>query len=120
MKAEILIDREALREVVREMLAEEGTQQKTLGPPSGDIVDEATRLAIQEQMVLAHKTYLNRKEAAKYLNVSERSVGEWSARPAGQNPFPAVNAGGEPRYKRTDIDEWVRRERQRQELKVAG
>jgi hypothetical protein len=89
-------------------------------PPAADLLDDATRQAVQEQILLSHKTYLTRKEAAKYLNVSDRSVAEWSARPPDQNPFPEENAGGEPRYRRAAIDEWTRREKQRQRLKVVG
>ena len=88
--------------------------------PPADFVDEQTRRAVQEQILLSHKTYLTRREAAQYLNVSERSIAEWSARPANQNPFPESHAGGEPRYKRTSIDEWAEREGQRRRLKLAG
>lgn len=116
MKAEILIDREALREVVREVLAEEVPPQRA----ATDLIDEETRRAVQEQTLLAHKNYLTRKEAAKYLGVSERAVAEWAARPPGHNPFPECRAGGEPRYKREDVDDWAEREAQRQRLKLAG
>lgn len=57
---------------------------------------------------------------AIYLDVSERSVGEWSARPMEQNPLPCGNAGGEPRYRREAVDEWLERENQRRRLKLAG
>lgn len=118
MKAEILFDRESLREVVREVLAEEAPPQRAV--PAADILDDETRRAVREHALLAHKTYLTRKEAAKYLTVSERSIAEWVARPATQNPFPEQRAGGEPRYRRTEIDEWAAREAQRQRLKLAG
>ena len=118
MKAEVHLDRESLREVVREVLAEEAQPRRAA--PSVELLDDETRRAVQEQMLLAHKTYLTRKEAAKYLAVSERSISEWVARPVGQNPFPEQRAGGEPRYKRADIDEWAEREAQRQRLKLAG
>ncbi len=116
-----LIDRESLREVVREVLAEEGTPHRA-GPPSpaADLLDDETRAAIREQQLLAHKSYLTRKEAARYVGVSERSISEWVARPAGQNPFPECRAGGEPRYKREEVDAWLEREAQRQRLKLAG
>lgn len=117
MKAEILIDREALREVVREVLAEEGAPHRAAS--SAELLDDETRRAVLEQMLLAHKTYLSRKEAAKYLSVSERAVAEWAARPAGDNPFPERRAGGEPRYKRDEVDAWVEREARRQRLKLA-
>ena len=116
MKAELLIDRESLRQVIRELLAEEAPPQRA----SADILDDETRRAVQEHALLAHKTYLTRKEAAKYLGVSERSIAEWVARPVGQNPFPECRAGGEPRYKRTEIDAWAEREARRQRLKLAG
>lgn len=117
MKGEIIIDRESLREVVRELLAEEGPPQRAA---SAELLDDETRQAIKEQMLLAHKSYLTRREAAKYLGVSERAVAEWAARPADQNPFPERRAGGEPRYKRDEIDAWVEREARRQRLKLAG
>ncbi|MGB9182413.1 MAG: helix-turn-helix domain-containing protein [Pyrinomonadaceae bacterium] len=85
-----------------------------------DLCDDHTRELIKEQLLLAHKTYLTRKEAAKYLGVSERSIAEWAARPPDQNPFPESYAGGEPRTKRERIDEWAERERARQRLKLVG
>lgn len=84
------------------------------------VVDEATQEQINQYCLLAHKPYLSRKEAAIYLGISERSIGKWAARPLDQNPFPEARAGGEPRTKRTAIDEWAERERQRQRLKLAG
>ena len=89
-------------------------------PPPADFFDERARRAIQEQILLSHKSYLTRREAAMYLSVSERSIAEWSARPANQNPFPESYAGGEPRYRRTSIEEWAEREGQRRRLKLAG
>lgn len=88
--------------------------------PAADMLDDETRQAIQEQILLSHKTYLTRKEAAKYLNVSERSIAEWAARPADRNPFPESRAGGEPRAKRAAIDEWAEREGARRRLKAVG
>lgn len=85
-----------------------------------DLLDDATRTALREQALIANKTYLTRREAAKYLSVSERSIAEWAARPHDQNPFPERRAGGEPRTRRSDIDEWADRESQRQRLKLAG
>jgi excisionase family DNA binding protein len=87
---------------------------------TGPQLDEATAALIREQMLLASKSYLTRKEAAMYLNVSERSISDWAARHANDNPFPMVYAGGEPRVKRKCIDEWAEHERTRQRLKLAG
>lgn len=105
--------------VVERRLAERQPEARA-AVAAADLLDEETRQAVQEQILLAHKTYLTRKEAAKYLGVSERSIAEWAARPANQNPFPEANAGGQPRAKRTAIDEWTERERDRQRLKLAG
>ena len=96
---------------------EGGTQAAQATEPQPD--PETQRL-INQHRLIAQKTYLTRKEAAVYLSVSERSIAEWSVRPPDQNPFPEENAGGEPRYRRAAIDEWTRREKQRQRLKVAG
>jgi hypothetical protein len=117
MKGEILLDRESLRELVREVLSEEAPPQRPSA--SAELLDEETRRDVQEQVRIASRTYLTRGEAAKYLGVSEKSIGEWSKRPQNENPFPERNAGGEPRYKRTDIDEWAERERRRRTLKLA-
>jgi hypothetical protein len=89
-------------------------------PPRAVAFDEETTKLIREQALIAHKTYLTHREAAIYLNVSERSIGEWSARAHNQNPFPQEHAGGDPRYKRSRIDEWTVAEGQRQRLKLAG
>lgn len=118
MKAEIHFDRETLRQVVREVLAEEATPQ---GAGSfAELLDDETRQAIREQAVIAHKSYLSRKEVAKYLAVSERAVAEWAARAVAENPFPERRAGGEPRYKREEVDAWAEREARRRRLKLAG
>ncbi len=89
-------------------------------PVTADALDEVTRKVVREQVVIAHKSYLTRKEAAKYLGVSERSIGEWAARAPEHNPFPEASAGGEPRTKRTAIDEWAERENMRRKLKAVG
>jgi hypothetical protein len=108
-----LIDR-AVENRVRHL--EETIKQLRGGTPE---LDEETRQTIAEQALIAHKTWLTRKEAAKYLGVSERSIAEWAARAPSDNPFPESNAGSEPRTKRERIDEWADRERQRQRLKLA-
>jgi hypothetical protein len=83
-------------------------------------VDAETQKLVNLHTLISKKTYLTRKEVAIYLGVSERSIAEWSARPMDQNPFPEENAGSEPRYKRSRIDEWTVREGQRQRLKLAS
>jgi hypothetical protein len=90
------------------------------GTSSSDLVDEETRRAVSEQMLISNKSYLTRAEAAKYLDVSERSIKEWAARATDQNPFPEVRAGADPRYRRAAIDTWAEAEGLRQRLKLAS
>ena len=103
---------------IRDLIAKEAGLPRA--PAAPDVLDDATRAAIREQVLIANKTYLTRREAAKYLGVSDRSIAEWAARAPDQNPFPERNAGGEPRVRRADVDEWAERERRRQRLKLAG
>lgn len=108
---------ERIRRVVAEVLA---SREERAAPAGGDLLDDRAKQAIREQAVIANKTYLTRAEAAKYLGVSERSIAEWSARPTDQNPFPVSYAGGDPRYKRTSVDEWAAAEARRQRLKLVS
>ena len=110
---------ERMRRIAEEVVrgADSGRAPGNMVP---DLVDEETRRQIAEQLLLSNKNYLTRAEAASYLGVSERSIKEWSARPADQNPFPEVRAGADPRYRRTAVDEWAEREGQRQRLRLAG
>lgn len=112
-----------LDERIRRIVAEAFSSRRDdvqAKPSPADALDETTRRTIREQTVIANKTYLTRSEAAKYLSVSERSIAEWSARPPEQNPLPVSYAGGEPRYRRTAVDEWAVAEARRQRLKLAG
>ncbi|GEM_PF-6202215 len=84
------------------------------------VVDSATQEKINTYELLSRKPYLTRKEAALYLNVSECSIVEWSNRRMDENPFPETYAGGNPRYRREDIDKWISRERGRVRLKSVG
>jgi hypothetical protein len=106
-----------IRRIIKEVLAEPELRPST-GAPA--VVDEATREKVSQYLLVSAKPFLKRKEAAIYLDCSERSIAEWSARAVGDNPFPVSNAGGEPRYKREKIDEWVTAEAQRQRLRLAG
>jgi DNA-binding transcriptional regulator YiaG len=108
---------ERIRRIVAEALS---SLDERAVPAAADPFDDATLQAIRDQAVIANKTYLTRAEAAKYLGVSERSISEWSARSSDQNPFPVAYAGGEPRYRRTAVDEWAVAEARRQRLKLAG
>ena len=76
-------------------------------------LDDETRKQIRRYAVLAHKPYLTKAEAALYLDVSEKSVEEWSARADADNPFPEDRAASAPRYNRMKIDGWVEREARR-------
>lgn len=95
------------------------TRSERAVPSATDVIDEASREAIREQVLISNKTYLTRREVALYLNISERSIAEWSVRAPDQNPFPVSYAGGEPRYKRTTVEEWAVAEGRRQKLKLA-
>jgi hypothetical protein len=106
-----------IRSIVREELAEVGAGQPTTSPVT---IDDKAQEQINQYLLISNKPYLNRKEAALYLDCSERSIAEWSARPVGDNPFPVSNAGSEPRYKRERIDEWAVKESTRRRLKIAG
>jgi excisionase family DNA binding protein len=111
---------ERARRIAEEVMRESQGAHRPAPRAAADLVDEKTRQAIAEQALIASKSYLTRAEAAKYLDVSERSIKEWAARPVDQNPFPEVRAGADPRYKRTSVDEWAEREAQRQRLKLAS
>lgn len=47
---------------------------------------------------------LTLKEVAEYLNVSENTVRRWSK----MRQIPAIKIGRQWRYRKTDIDRWVR------------
>ena len=104
----------ALRTFVRQV-AEEVVRAALPACPtvSADALDENTQREIREQAVLSHKTYLTRAQAATYLQVSEKSIGEWSKRPPEENPLPVAYVGADPRYRRTALDEWAAEESRR-------
>ena len=106
-----------VRETVAEEMESAGGVRRGASP--ADLIDEQTRRQISEHALISNKTYLTRAEAAKYLGVSERSIAEWSVRPPDHNPLPVCYAGGDPRYKREAVNEWVAAEA-RQRLKLAG
>jgi hypothetical protein len=104
--------------IARRVYTEMRGQEKPV--TAADVLDEQTLGKIRSFTLISHKPYLTKKEAALYLDVSERSIAEWSARPEKNNPLPCRNAGGEPRFRREDLDAWAERERQRQRLKLAS
>lgn len=81
-------------------------------------IDADTLLKIAQYELISHKPYLTKKELALYLDCSERSIEEWSAR--SENPLPVGYAGSEVKAKREKIDQWVEREAQRKRLKLAS
>lgn len=99
-----------MRKIVEEVVREASPPSRV---PESDLLDAETRREIQAQILIARKTYLTRGEAAKYLQVSEKSIGEWSKRRADENPLPVAYAGADPRFKRTALDEWAAREARR-------
>ena len=108
----------AIKAFVEESLDERATAPAKVSPATPEPLDERTKNKIAQYALLAHKPYLTRKEAAAYLDVSPRSIAEWSARPPDENPFPEGRAGGEPRTKREEIDKWVEREGARRRLRA--
>lgn len=112
--------REEIETIARSVCREEMASSSPTPAAVTSPVDQETQSKVGQYLLIAHKPYLTRREAALYLDVSERSISEWAARPPDQNPFPLSNAGGEPRVKRERIDEWADRERARQRLKLAG
>lgn len=110
-----------IEEIARRVYHEERGREPDSSAPErhSPAPDAATLARINLYLLVSHKPYLTRKEAALYLDVSERSLAEWASRPVDQNPLPESRAGGEPRYRRSALDEWAERERQRQRLKLA-
>ena len=53
--------------------------------------------------------WLDAREAAEYLRLSPKTVHNMSA-PSAKNPLPChrLNGGGEKRFHRDELDEWVR------------
>lgn len=100
---------------VRQVAREEALKVAEARPAlaSADVMDEGTCAAVRELVLLSHKVYFTRGEAAKYLQVSEKSIGEWSRQPAEENPLPVAYAGADPRYKRAALDEWAAEEARR-------
>lgn len=72
--------------------------------------DGETLAKIRLYELISRKPYLTKAEAALYLDVSEKSIEEWSARADRDNPFPEDRAASVPRYNRMKIDAWVERE----------
>lgn len=92
----------------------------SLPRPEPAPVDSETQQQIAQHELIAHKTYLNKKEIALYLGCSERSIEDWSARAPNDNPLPAGYAGSDMRAKRENLDKWVEGEAQRKRLKLVG
>lgn len=113
---------EEIEAIARRVFREEKEDEQTSRSPESEItlLDRETQDKINQYFLISHKPYLTRREAAVYLDVSERSIAEWAARPADQNPFPESRAGGEPRVRRESIDEWAAREGTRRRLKAVG
>lgn len=110
----------AIQALVDDVMRETAASNQSNSVPRIGPVDEATLAQIAEYQRLSHKPYLTRREVATYLDVSKRSITEWTGRASDHNPFPASAAGGEPRYRRERIDEWAEREAQRKRLKLGS
>ena len=51
---------------------------------------------------------LTRKEAADYLGVAEQTLAVWKS--TGRYPLPVVKVGRLARYKKSDLDEFIKRQ----------
>jgi hypothetical protein len=105
-----------LREFIKreaQAIFEEMHAERQLAQADGRQLDEETLARIRQYELISRKPYLTKAEAALYLDVSEKSVEEWSARADDANPFPEVRAGSAPRYSRSEVDAWVVREARR-------
>jgi hypothetical protein len=96
---------------IEEIAARSARHVLSEAKPMASQPDDDTREQIRQFQLLAHKPYLNKRECALYLGVSERSIEEWSLRPPDENPFPAGSCGTHLRAKRERVDEWVINER---------
>lgn len=76
-------------------------------------VDSDTLATVRQLQIVSSKPYLNKQDLALYLDCSERSIEEWTARPADKNPLPAGRVGRDLRIKREKADEWMEREGER-------
>jgi excisionase family DNA binding protein len=102
---------EQLRELVYEIVNERMASLPR--PKTETTVDTETQAIVRQLQIVSNKPYLNKQELALYLDCSERSIEEWSQRPADKNPLPVVRAGRDVRIKREKVDEWMVREDQR-------
>lgn len=86
---------EEIEAITRRVYRQEREHEQVARSPELEItlLDRETQDRINQYFLISHKPYLTRREAAVYLDVSERSVAEWAARPADQNPFPEGRAG---------------------------
>jgi len=104
----IEIPREAIEQIAREVF-----EQMASRPVASREIGDDTRAEIRALQILSNKPYLNKQELALYFDCSERSIEEWSTRPADKNPLPTVRVGRDIRIKREKADEWMEREGER-------
>ena len=56
-------------------------------------------------------------QLADYLQVTTQSIRNWIRRSENDNPLPLHGVGGDPRFHLSEINEWSRREAERQSKK---
>lgn len=117
MSANTILER-AIKEIAEQVFSDHIESIESLRQTTNTQIDAATQERINTYELLTRKPYLTRKEAALYVDVSERSIIEWSNRLPDENPFPETYAGGNPRYKREEIDKWISREHGRVRLRT--
>lgn len=77
---------------------------------------QTTIAEIRAERLILHKV-LTIKQLAEFLQVSTQSILNWSRREKDENPLPVRYAGANPRFYKSEIDEWMLRET---ELKQFG
>lgn len=111
----------SLEEVIQKMVDDAvDARSASLPRPIAGTLDDETKKQIAQYEIIAHKTYLTKKEIALYIGCSDRSVEEWAARAQKDNPLPVGYAGSDMRAKRENLDKWIEREAQRKRLKLAS
>lgn len=111
---------ELVLSVVEPLLEERDRAREAEGRAAAVEMDEETRERVRSYTLLSHKPFLTRPEVALYLDVSERSIEEWSQRPDDRNPFPEDRAGSAPRYNRMKVEAWLEREARLRRTRAAS
>ena len=95
MNTAIIIDKDELKDLLTEILRE--SAQSVIFQLRAELSSSA------EVMTLA--------QTANYLQCSIQSIKNWSERGEGENPLPCGNAGADPRFYKSKVDNWLVKEK---------